>query len=115
MTASSLQSIARSDKHPPRTVLPLNTANATLSANMQSKSAVRPLIHSSAMLTPWKLNDHAATATSAASRDADSFLARQNDRTASTNTTTRFVMPYAKGSNRHSAWSAAKLADTSGR
>src|SRR6266581_9187201 len=99
MTASSLQSIARSDKHPARTVLPLNTANATLSANMQSNSAVRPLIHSSAMLTPWKLNDHAATATSAASRDADRVLARQNKRTASTKTATRFVMPYAKGSN----------------
>src|SRR5258706_12905850 len=103
MPASSLQSIARSDNNPARTVLPLNTANATPSANMQSKSAVRPLIHSSAMLTPWKLNDHAATATSAVSRDADSLLARQNNKTASTKTAARFVMPYANGSNRHSA------------
>src|SRR5436190_20157542 len=83
ISASSLHNMAASVNSPAPTGQRRIHASVAARENTQSSSVVRPLIQRSAMLIPWKLNIHIATAHSAEAEDNESRRASMKSNAAS--------------------------------
>ena len=91
MTASSLHNIAASVRSAAACRRPRRQTRTAASETRQSSSSVLPLIQRSAILMPWKLNIHAATANNDAEDDSESRRARTKRSPASASSRIRLM------------------------
>ncbi len=95
-TASSFDSSAAKTSSVPTARWPRTNATAARSADNVSRSAVRPLIQTTAMAIPWGLSAQASAASAAATGETSSVRSSQTSAAAHAAYKSRFEAPYAR-------------------